>query len=42
MNKEEKLCKTIEQGIKEAEQSHMFEKPCLKINTKAFVCFLQH
>jgi hypothetical protein len=42
MTKEEKLYTEIGQKIKEAEQSQMFGKPCLKINGKAFACFFQN
>lgn len=42
MTKEETLYITIGQGIKDAEQSQMFGKPCFKINGKAFICLFQN
>jgi hypothetical protein len=42
MTAEEQLYITIGLGLKEAQQSQMFGKPCFKINGKAFICFFQN
>ena len=42
MTEEQKLYISIGKGLKDAEQSQIFGKPCLKINKKAFVCFFQN
>ena len=42
MAKEEALYLSIWQGLKGAEESQMFGKPCFKINDKAFTCFFQN
>ena len=42
MTKENELYISIGQGLKNAEQSQMFGKPCFKIGGKAFVCFFQN
>jgi hypothetical protein len=42
MAKEEILYLSIGQGLKGAEESQMFGKPCFKINGKAFACFFQN
>lgn len=42
MAKEESLYLGIGQGLKAAEESQMFGKPCFKINGKAFVCFFEN
>jgi hypothetical protein len=36
---EESLYESIGQGLKDAEQSQMFGKPCFKVNGKAFMSF---
>jgi hypothetical protein len=41
VSKQEELYLEIGSGLKEAEKSQMFGKPCFKINGKAFVCFFQ-
>jgi hypothetical protein len=41
VSKQEDLYLEIGTGLKGAEQSQMFGKPCFKINGKAFVCFFQ-
>lgn len=38
---EENLYLEIGQGIKHAEESQMFGKPCFKFSKKAFICFFQ-
>ena|ERR1700741_2714435 len=38
----EKLYTETGLGLKKAEQSQMFGKPCFKINGKAFVCFFEN
>ena len=41
MSKEEIFYIETGKGIKMAEQSQMFGKPCFKLNGKAFVCFFE-
>lgn len=42
MTKEEEYYSELGNKIKNAEQSKMFGKPCLKIGGKAFACFFQN
>lgn len=42
MTQEETLYMSIGKKLKDAEESQMFGKPCLKTNGKAFVCFFQN
>lgn len=42
MTEEQEYYIAIGQGLKDAEQSQMFGKPCFKINGKAFICFFQN
>ena len=42
MTKENELYISIGQGLKNAEQSQMFGKPCFKMGGKAFICFFQN
>lgn len=42
MNKEESQYFAVGHAFKEAEQSHLFGKPCFKINGKAFICFFEN
>jgi len=41
MSKGETLYEEIGRGIKGAEESQMFGKPCFKIKGKAFICFFK-
>jgi hypothetical protein len=42
MTKEEEFYISIGNNVADAEQSHLFGKPCFKIDGKAFVCFFQN
>lgn len=42
MNKEKELFIAIGEQLENTTLSHLFGKPCFKINGKAFICFFQN
>jgi hypothetical protein len=42
MTQEEELYLQAGRGLKDAEESQMFGKPCFKINKKAFISFFEN
>lgn len=41
MSKEQEYFEAIGNALRDAEQGHLFGKPCFKIGGKAFVCFYE-